>query len=257
MSTSAFSVVDRIRHLEGHVEALITEIASLKLVTGLNMENNYSSQYTHNSNPPETKRSELYVLWDTETNGLGKTQEIRVCQVGAVALDQNMREISSFNEFVNPLVAIDSGATAVNGIDTDFVSKKPGWDVVGRKFNEWIDMHRGDGSVILVGHNTKRFDARILTFEHNRHDLLLPPNLYNTDTIPVFKELFPHLSDYKLGTIYYDTFNEPIPDQHTALADVKAMQRLLDTASPKLIRDKLFKHRESFDTIVKRCFKTK
>ncbi len=100
-----------------------------------------------------------------------------------------------------------------------------------------------------------RFDARILTFEHNRHDLVLPDDLYHTDTIEVFKELFPKLSNYKLGTIYEDTFHHEIPDQHTALADCRAMQRLLGTASEKLVRDKLFKSRESWDCIVKRAFK--
>ena len=145
----------------------------------------------------------------------------------------------------------------MNGIDADFVSKKPGWDVVGRHFNDWIEEHRGNGIVNLVAHNGKRFDARILTFEHNRHDLTLPHNLYHTDTIPVLKELFPYLYDYKLGTVYQSTFHEPIPDQHTAMGDCRAMQRLLGTGSEKLIRDKLFKHRESFDCIVKRCFHNK
>lgn len=166
-----------------------------------------------------------------------------------------MQEIATFNEFVNPFVDIDSAATAVNGIDTDFVSKKPGWDMVGARFNKWIEKHRGDGIVNLVAHNGKRFDVRILTFEHNRHDLVLPPDLYHTDTIPVFKELFPNLFNYKLGTIYEDTFHHAIPDQHTALSDCKAMQRLLSTASEKLVRDKLCKHRESIDCVVKRCYK--
>jgi len=254
------SVATRIKHLEAHLETIIAEIQELKLITRTDpVQSVPQNLFTAALRPPASPEpvKELYVLYDFETNGLGKTQEIRVCQVGAIALDQNMREISSFNEFVNPLVAISSAATAVNGINADFVSKKPGWDVVGRKFNEWIDVHRGDGIVNLVGHNSKRFDARILTFEHNRHDLLLPPNLYNTDTIQVFKELIPGLGNYQLGTVFEKLFKEPIPDQHTALGDCRAMQRLLGTASEKLVRDKLFKHRESFDCVVKRCFKGK
>ena len=101
----------------------------------------------------------------------------------------------------------------------------------------------------------RRFDARILTFEHNRHDLALPDNLYHTDTIEVFKELFPGLGNYKLGNVFENAFKEPIPDQHTALADCRAMQRLLGCADKKLVRDKLYKYRESFDAIVKRCLK--
>ena len=79
------------------------------------------------------------------------------------------------------------------------------------------------------------------------------PNLFCTDSIQVFKELFPGLENYKLGTIYSDAFKEKIPDQHTALADCKAMHRLLGCAHHKLVRDKLFKYRESFDCVIKRC----
>ena len=154
------SVAERIPHLENHLEPIIAEIASLKLATGnttphVRGDVDYVSLYNPPPAPPEPVK-ELYVLYDFETNGLGKTDGIRICQVGAVALDQNMREIATFNEFVNPLVAIDPGATAVNGIDADFVSKKPGWNIVGQWFNDWIEEHRGNGIVNLVAHNGKR-----------------------------------------------------------------------------------------------------
>ena len=166
------TVAARIQHLEAHIETIIAEIASLKIATGMPPD---VTRYAPQAAVEPVK--ELYVLYDFETNGkmprvyvcsaisslilffstgLGKTDGIRICQVGAVALDQNMREIATFNEFVNPLVAIDPGATAVNGINADFVSKKPGWDIVGRWFNNWIEEHRGNGIVNLVGHNAKR-----------------------------------------------------------------------------------------------------
>ena len=72
----------------------------------------------------------------------------------------------------------------------------------------------------------------------------------------MFRDLFPGLESYKLGTIYHSTFHEKIPDQHTAEGDCRAMQRLLGTASVKLVRDKLFKYRESWDSIKKRCMKS-
>lgn len=249
------SVAARITNLEAHLETILAELKSLKLETSSQpIPMSIARPSSHN---PLVLNKELYVLWDTETNGLGRTDKLRICQIGAVALDQNMNEVGFFNEFVNPLVDIDPRATVVNGIDLDFVSMKDSWNIVGQKFNNWIEMHRGkNGIVNLVAHNGKRFDARILTFEHARHNIDLPRELYHTDSIPVFKELFPNLSNYKLGTIYEDTFKEPIPDQHTALQDCRAMQRLLGTASEKLVRDKLFKYRESFDCVVKRCMKT-
>ena len=168
-----------------------------------------------------------------------------------------MREISSFNRFVNPFVKIDPKATAVNGISQAFVEKLDGWNVVGAEFNDWIDMQRRGllCPVTMVGHNSKRFDSRILTFEHNRHDLGLPKDLHSTDTLQVFRDLHPGLENYKLGSVYHNAFKENIPDQHTAEGDVRAMQRLLGTASPEMAREKLLMYSESWDCIVKRCMK--
>ena len=101
------TVASRILHLENHIETLIAEIASLKLATN-NTTPHVRGDVTHASlyaPPPAASLpvKELYVLWDTETNGLGKTDGIRICQIGAIALDQTMREISTFNQFVNPV----------------------------------------------------------------------------------------------------------------------------------------------------------
>jgi len=94
-----------------------------------------------------------------------------------------------------------------------------------------------------------------LAFENARHKVKNLPNLYCVDSIIPFKELFPGCSNYKLGTIYETQFKEPIEGQHTALHDCQAMRALLEEKDHKLVRDKLFKYRESFDSIIKRCFK--
>ena len=249
----------RLVRLEQQVAALVAELASLKLKK--NPAGNAAPLPTRagasRRGSCNREGGELYVLYDTETNGLGKTDAIRICQIGAIALDAHGDEMGTFNRFVNPLAAIDPQATAVNGIDPDFVNKLAAWDAVGADFNAWLSGLRDDNatSLCLCAHNGKRFDARILAFEHARHNLTLPVNLYHADTMPVFKDLMPRLNNYKLGTIYETAFHEPIPDAHTALADCRAMQRLLGTADPQRARSTLFKFRESFDAVLKRCFK--
>ena len=105
----------------------------------------------------------VYVVFDFETNGLGKTEDIRVCQVGAQALNIDLHTLGTFNEFVNPLAAIDPKASAVNGINPKFVSKCDAWDDVGDRFNKWMNSVRDSTTqpIVMLAHNGKRFDARM------------------------------------------------------------------------------------------------
>jgi DNA polymerase III alpha subunit (gram-positive type) len=253
------SVPRRIATLEGQIQGMIDEIASLKIQIGDSNEPLYPSLFDPipcvAAPPGAVELKEVFVLLDFETGGLGKTDEIRVCQVGAIALDQEMNALGEFNEFCNPRVDIAPGATAVNGITNDFVKHLDGWNKVGLRLNQWISGYSNGLPVTLAAHNGKRFDFRILAFENARYKIPNLPNLYSTDTIQVFKELFKGCNDYKLGTIYQEQFHEKIPDQHTALSDCKAMHRLLGCGDHKLVRDKMFKYRESFDCVLKRCYK--
>lgn len=251
------SVQKRIAQIEGTIEGLIQELAELKVAVQGDVEIPPTLPMTifntQENSLPEIK--ELYVLMDFETGGLGKTEDIRVCQVGGIILDQEMNQLGEFNEFCNPGKKIDESATAVNGITNEFVKLLPGWDKIGLNFHRWIAEIAEGLPVTLVAHNGKRFDFRILAFENARHKIPNLPNLYCSDTITTFKELYPKLKDYKLGTIYETQFKEPIEGQHTALSDCKAMLRLLQKKDHRLVRDKLFKYREAFDVVIKRCFK--
>jgi len=253
-------IAKRIATLEGQIQGMIEEIVALKIQVGDSDEPLFPASLFDAipgvgapAGPADLK--EVFVLIDLETGGLGKTSEIRIAQVGAIALDQQMRVLGEFDEFANPRRDIDAGATAVNGITNDFVKNLDDWSIVGLRLNQWIAGFANGLPITLCAHNGKRFDFRIIAFENARHKVKNLPNLYCTDTIPVFKELFPGLENYKLGTIYSDAFKEQIKDQHTALGDCKAMLRLLGCASHQMVRDKLFKHRESFSAVIKRCFK--
>lgn len=245
----AMEIVDcqrRIVELEQQLIKMTKELNQLKIITGVEEAD------------AERKVDQLFVLYDTETNGLGKTEDIRILQFGAIAFDKNMKELGTLNKFVNPLVKINPRATAVNGIDGSFVSNLKSWETIGAQFQDWLQSFCKQGAQItLIGHNSKRFDARILVFENARHDVEFLPNTYNVDTLDIFKELFTDLKNYKLGTVYASQFGEDIPDQHTALADCQAMQRLLKCNSSEKVLSKINKFRESFDVVIKRCMKGK
>merc|ERR1712224_1159878 len=85
-------------------------------------------------------------------------------------------------------------------------------------------------TVTLLAHNGKRFDARILHFEHVRHGLPTPPNLFHADTVDVFKCTFPARASYKLGETYRDVVGHDLSNAHDADADVVGVCELLRKA---------------------------
>ena len=245
---SKASLASKVVSLEAQIIAMSRELGKLKMQLGVPLER------THLKTGQPMKN--LYVLYDFETGGLGKTSEIRVCQIGAIALNEQLERMDSFNEFVNPLQPMDMDAVQLHGIKDSFIRKFPDWSVVGNSFSDWVHAQRGCNEkvkVYMLAHNGKRFDSRILTYENQRHDIPTLANMFSVDTISIFKKLVPDAPDGKLGSIYKHLFHEAIPDQHTALADCEAMERIVGTADYKLVCDYVFKERESWDSVTKRC----
>tara|TARA_B100001094_G_scaffold42544_2_gene37300 strand:- start:3573 stop:4367 length:795 start_codon:yes stop_codon:yes gene_type:complete len=199
-----------------------------------------------------------YVVFDFETNGIGKTANIRVCQIGATALSADFGVVDHFAHFVNPTVKMDKGATKIHGFDTDFVSKFDSWETVGANFMAWLDLVRNankDNPLTLMAHNGKRFDARILVSENARHGIEMPRNLYHCDSIDVMKTLFPGKNSYALGRIYEDVIGEPLADAHDATADVNGVIQILKRGHPRELETAIATHQESFNHIIKRALK--
>lgn len=199
-----------------------------------------------------------YVVFDFETNGIGKTANIRVCQIGATALDEAFSVVDHYAHFCNPLVKIDASAVKVHGFDTDFVSKFDSWEIVGGNFMRWLDLLRNDqqdNPLTLMAHNGKRFDARILVSENARHSIGMPRNLFHCDSIDVMKTIFPGKKSYALGRIYEDVIGEPLADAHDAMADVSGVIKVLKRGPPGELTRAIATHRESFNHIIKRALK--
>ena len=162
------SVAKRIAVLEGQIEGMVAELAMLKLAIppplslpppALSL--NIFAPIKETTVVDNIK--EVFVLFDFETGGLGKTSDIRICQIGAIALSQNMEVLGEFDEFVNPRRDISPGATAVNNITNDFVKFLDDWSKVGLRFNQWIAGFAKGLQVTLCAHNGKRF-VEILYF---------------------------------------------------------------------------------------------
>ena len=205
----------------------------------------------------------VLVLFDFETTGLGKTSDICITEVGAIHVDPFKGHIlHEFRELVQPTVHVTAGASRVNGLTDRKLSSFPMWDNVGSKFNSWLESLREnkDTLIYLCAHNGKRYDSRLLIFEHSRHQLKLPRNLYHIDTLPLFKSMFIGLDSYSLSALYKYMFDDKIKDAHTALGDVKAMLRLLEVGlmvGEHVLEKWIKAHSESFDSVQKRCYGVK
>ena len=206
----------------------------------------------------------VFVLYDFETTGMGKTSEIRIRQIGARAISsKTLESIGTFTTFVNPGVPTSEGAKKVCRIDAaneEYVAGLGTWREAGRRFSNWLqDMrnHNDDCPLHLIAHNGKRFDARILTFENARHYIDFNTfEVHSCDSIDVFKKVYPGLTSYSLGNIYQDVLGRELKGAHDAMVDVDGMWRLMKYKKDDAIAN-VISNSECFRHVQKRCFATK
>ena len=98
------------------------------------------------------------IVLDTETTGLEVANEHRIIEIGAVEIVNRRLTGRHFHQYVNPGREIDSGASDVHGITTDFLIDKPPFSKISDDFLAFI----GDDTLII--HNAP-FDLGFLNNE--------------------------------------------------------------------------------------------
>lgn len=197
----------------------------------------------------------LFVTYDFETTGLGKNCQI-VQMAAAVCASTDSPNFASFKSDVQPSIAIDASAQKVHGITSERLADAEPWGVVGHCFAAWLESLRPAGCgqpIVLLAHNGKRFDARVLVTECRRCGITLPENLNHIDTIDIFKRVFPKVPGekrkYNMAALHTQIFNRPIPNAHDAIGDVVALNAMLSMVEWKPFAEELS---ESFVTIQSR-----
>lgn len=95
-----------------------------------------------------------YVVFDLETTGVSDKCD-RVIEISAVKVRGGV-VTDEFTSLVNPGMHIPYSATEVNGITDSMVKDSPSFEVVLKKFVDFIE------DLPLVGHNINYFDMRFI-----------------------------------------------------------------------------------------------
>ena len=224
-----------ISQIEAQIARLTRELASLRMAKH------------------RAKQRPVLCLFDLETTGLGKTSQIRICEAGLV--EYMGGRVHQWH--VNPLQSVSLAAARVHKLKNEFLRLQDPWSKVGKEFNASLEGMREDTStpIVLGGFNSKRYDSRILTFEHHRHGLHYPANVFFVD----FRDIFPQFIRLEgkkgLADYHRSATGKEINSAHTAVADAKAIGNVLDTIEDRgRLRELIEEKMEASEAVIKRCF---
>lgn len=159
-----------------------------------------------------------HIVLDIETTGLSPRRGHRIIEIGAIAIDGGC----STEEFCS-LVGIDRKipleVQRIHGITDEMLAGESGADEVLPRLYDFL----GDG--VIVAHNA-RFDLGFLRHEFGR--LALPLKNRSVCTLEMSRQLYPHLPNHKLDTVYRHLFGEIRADirRHRALDDARMTARI-------------------------------
>lgn len=150
-----------------------------------------------------------YVVLDIETTGFGTKCDI--IEIAAVRV-RNNAITDEFESFVKPSGSIPWNITQLTGITNAMVSNAPSIEQVLCEFKQFV------GDDILIGHNIKSFDMRMISAKAEACGMCFENEL--VDTLAMARKLIP-TKHHGLADVcaYYNITNS---NAHRALSDVIA-----------------------------------
>ncbi|XP_023932628.1 uncharacterized protein LOC106177003 [Lingula anatina] len=171
------------------------------------------------------------VYFDLETTGLGTNAHIT--QIAAQG------SMGKFNEYVIPKKCITAEASAITGIKVlggqiyhhDQPVEALKIRAALQRFIQFLDQ---SNPVLLVGHNIRSFDSRVLCNAAKACGMLgaLEKNVCSFfDTLPFFRQILPGRKSYRQEELVYDCLAVKYP-AHVACEDVEILKKLVDSFTP-------------------------
>lgn len=156
-----------------------------------------------------------FVVFDLETTGLSPEKGNEIIEIGAIrVVDGKIKD--EFSSFVQPKRKIPAFISDLTGITNEMVNDAPNNKIVLPEFKNFIN------NAPLVAHNAP-FDVKFLKFYLEKIDSQLQN--HSVDTIPLLRELYPHLPNYKLGTVQA-YFNCSDFSHHRAIDDARVTSEI-------------------------------
>ncbi len=155
-----------------------------------------------------------YVVFDLETTGLSPASD-QIIELSAVKV-KGGRVTEEFSALVNPGIAIPYRASMINNITDQMVEDEPDISRVLPLFLDFI------GDSVLVGHNIKGFDLKLLYRDCQKLFKALPENDY-IDTLILSRVCYP-AARYRSLKFFAEYFQIPYIGAHRALNDCRVNQ---------------------------------
>ena len=197
--------------------------------------------------PPKTCRLCVY---DLETTGLGRTEDIGIVELGAVVVGyteaSGWKRVASLHKFSVPKTRVQNGVP--HGHTRESMTNlgyKAFQDAAMPEFEAFLIDHNVD---VLVAHNGRRYDHRIMCF----HGFQPPEGMLAADSLDWFKDAAPKQKSYSLGKLYPKFVGRAVPAAHNALPDCLAVIALMNSM-PKITPDLCKTLAEPWEAIVARC----
>jgi DNA polymerase III epsilon subunit family exonuclease len=156
------------------------------------------------------------VAFDTETSGLQPIVH-RLVEVGAVRFRLDGHETATFQQLIDPHIAIPSDVQQVHGITDAMVRGKPTVEDVLPQFIEFF----GKSDTILLAHNAP-FDLGFLAMALIRLGMACPPHDV-CDTLDMARQLYPTWPSHSLEHVAI-RLNVANTAEHRALSDARLVK---------------------------------
>lgn len=127
------------------------------------------------------------IILDTETTGLDINQGHRIIEIACVELINRKITDNNYHCYLNPQREIDSQASAIHGITTEFLEDKPSFHSIAEDFLNFIQ-----GAELII-HNAS-FDVGFINYEFSltqKNYLPLTEYCNITDTLEFARKLHP------------------------------------------------------------------
>jgi DNA polymerase III epsilon subunit-like protein len=111
-------------------------------------------------------------------------------------------------------------------LDASAVQPFEAFTMLWKWCSNFYDASKG-GILVMVAHGNFRFDKILIEAEHRRTPVPPPQNVYFFDTLHWFRTLHRKCDSYALSALYRSKFTSEIKNQHLAIYDVYALNKLI------------------------------